>query len=271
MGKSIAVRLFPPARCACAAIAMNAFVYPEWPAPAQVHALTTTRVDGTSSGSYSSFNLADHVGDKAQSVAANRLQLHALLPNLPAEPLWLNQVHGSHAVFAESALPGAEADASICCDERHVCAILSADCLPILLCDDRGTVVAAAHAGWRGLVAGVVEATIARMDVNAAHLLTWLGPAIGPQAFEVGEDVRSIFVAHDPAAESAFVALKPGKWLCDLYLLARQRLAAAGVTKVYGGNFCTFNEAERFYSYRRDQQTGRMATLIWLDRMNPRV
>ena len=250
---------------------MSSFIHPEWPAPAQVHALTTMRAAGISTGPYASFNLADHVGDDAQSVAANRLRLRAVLPQLPAEPLWLNQVHGSGVVPAENAVSGIEADASICRDDHHVCAILSADCLPVLLCDDNASIVAAAHAGWRGLAGGVIEATIAEINLPPNQLMAWLGPAIGPQVFEVGDDVRSVFVAHDPVAASAFVALKPGKWLCDLYMLARQRLANAGVTKVHGGTFCTFTEVDRFYSYRRDRQTGRMATLIWLDRNNPRV
>ena len=250
---------------------MNNLIFPEWPASAQVRAVTTTRAGGISTGPFASFNLADHVGDNAQSVAANRLQLRVLLPQLPAEPLWLRQVHGSSAVLAESVVPGIEADASICRDQHHVCAILSADCLPLLLCDDSANVVAAAHAGWRGLAGGVIETTIAGMRVTPGRLLAWLGPAIGPQAFEVGDDVRTIFVMQNAAAASAFVALKPGKWLCNLYLLARQRLAAAGVTRIYGGNFCTFNDADRFYSYRRDRQTGRMATLIWLDRSYARV
>ena len=250
---------------------MNNLIFPEWPASAKVRAVTTTRAGGISTGPFASFNLADHVGDNAQSVAANRLQLRALLPQLPAEPLWLRQVHGCSAVLAESVVAGIEGDASICRDEHHVCAILSADCLPLLLCDDNANVVAAAHAGWRGLASGVIETTIAGMCVTPGRLLAWLGPAIGPQAFEVGDDVRTIFVMQNAAAASAFVALKPGKWLCNLYLLARQRLAAAGVTRIYGGNFCTFNDADRFYSYRRDRQTGRMATLIWLDRSYARV
>lgn len=250
---------------------MNNLIFPEWPAPAQVRAVTTTRGGGISIGPFTSFNLADHVGDNVHSVASNRLQLRSLLPQLPAEPLWLRQVHGCGAVLAERVVPGIEADASICRDEHHVCAVLSADCLPLLLCDDSANVVAAVHAGWRGLADGVIETTITGMCVTPGRLLAWLGPAIGPQAFEVGDDVRTIFVTRNAAAASAFVALKPGKWLCNLYLLARQRLAAAGVTRIYGGNFCTVNDADRFYSYRRDGQTGRMATLIWLDRSYPRV
>ena len=250
---------------------MNGFIVPDWPAPANIRAFTTTREGGSSVDPFASFNLAGHVGDSEEALAANRRRLRALLPELPAEPLWLNQVHGSHAVFAESTEPGAAADASICRDDRHVCAILSADCLPVLLCDDGGSAVAAAHAGWRGLAGGVIEAAIAAMKLPPEHLLAWLGPAIGPQAFEVGDEVRAAFIARNPDAASAFVVREPGKWLCDLYLLARQRLAGAGVTRVYGGNFCTLTDARRFYSYRRDGHTGRMATLVWIDRCSGRV
>lgn len=231
---------------------MADFVIPEWPAPRNVKALVTTREIG---------NLADHVGDEKSAVAARRA---ALRRHLPAEPLWLTQVHGKHCVALESAAVGVEADASCAHSAGGVCAVLTADCLPILFCDDSGTAVAAAHAGWRGLLGSVIEATVAAMAVSPAQLMAWLGPAIGPTAFEVGEEVRKAFVADDPDAFSAFVALPNDKWLCDLYTLARRRLARLGVTRVFGGDRCTYIETGLFYSYRRERVTGRMASLIWI-------
>jgi hypothetical protein len=229
---------------------MTDFLIPDWPAPANVKALVTTRAHG---------NLAHHVGDQKSAVAA-RLALRA---HLPAEPAWLTQVHGTRCVEAEGVESATEADASTTRTPGVVCAVLTADCLPILLCDDTGTVVAAAHAGWRGLVSGVVESTVAAMAVPGERLLAWLGPAIGPTAFEVGDEVRAAFVSIDAGAGDAFVAQPNGKWLCDLYALARRRLAAMGVTRVSGGDRCTFTETHAFYSYRRERETGRMASLIW--------
>jgi YfiH family protein len=188
-----------------------------------------------------------------------------LRERLPAGPLWLKQVHGIAAVNADFEANLLEADAAIGRLPGRVCAVMTADCLPVLLCDRAGTVVAAAHAGWRGLAAGVLEATIKKMDVPASDLLAWLGPAIGPKCFEVGDEVRATFVDKDPSATLAFDAKPSGKWLADIYTLARQRLQAAGVNSISGGDFCTFTEAERFFSYRRDGVTGRMASLIWLD------
>jgi YfiH family protein len=228
------------------------FLQPDWPAPASVRALVTTRAHG---------NLADHVGDEKSAVAARRAALRA---RLPAEPLWLTQVHGTRCVAAESAAAGVEADASFARSAHHVCAVLTADCLPILFCDETGTTVAAAHAGWRGLAAGVVESTVAAMAAPGERLLAWLGPAIGPSAFEVGDEVRTAFVADDPSARSAFVAKANGKWCCDLYALARRRLARLGVSRVFGGGHCTYTDTALFYSYRRERTTGRMASLIWL-------
>lgn len=230
---------------------MADFLIPEWPAPRNVRALVTTRAHG---------NLADHVGDDKSAVAARRA---ALRGHLPAEPLWLTQVHGSRCVAVEDAPTGVEADASFARSANRVCAVLTADCLPVLFCDAAGTVVAAAHAGWRGLLGGVLESTVAAMAVPPRHLLAWLGPAIGPAAFEVGEEVRIAFVSADPDAFSAFTARPGGKWLCDLYVLARQRLARLGVVRVFGGGRCTFAETALFYSYRRERETGRMASLIW--------
>lgn len=225
---------------------------PDWPAPATIRALTTTRAFG---------NLADHVEFEKSAVAARRAALREFLP---AEPPWLAQVHGTHCVTAETATPGSEADSTVARTPGVVCAVLTADCLPVLFCDEAGSVVAAAHAGWRGLAAGVLEATVSAMAVPGDRLLAWLGPAIGPSAFEVGADVVSAFTANDAGAASAFVAKTDGKWLCDLYALARRRLRGMGIERVSGGGFCTFGEPERFYSYRREAVTGRMASVIWI-------
>lgn len=241
---------------------MTELLVPAWPAPTNVRALQTLRTGGCSPAPWNSFNLGSHVGDSPALVAANRTMLRE---RLPAEPLWLQQVHGIAAVNADFEANLQDADAAIAHQPDRVCAVMTADCLPVLLCDRAGTVVAAAHAGWRGLAAGVLEATIKKMDVPASELLAWLGPAIGPKCFEVGDEVRASFVDKDPDAALAFVATSPGKWLADIYTLARQRLQAAGVNSISGGDFCTFTEAERFFSYRRDGVTGRMASLIWLD------
>lgn len=241
------------------------WITPDWPAPANVRALQTTRAGGVSMGRYAPLNLGDHVGDDPVAVARNRAILRA---DLPAEPVWLKQVHGNVVADADRAIGIAEADASMARQAGVVCAVMTADCLPLLLCDASGTVVCAVHAGWRGLAGGVIEAAVAAMKVAPASLMVWLGPAIGPQAFEVGEEVRQAFLAHDPAAQKAFASrssLTEQKWLADIYFLARQRLGLLGVTRVYGGGLCTFSDAEQFYSYRRDGATGRLASLIWLD------
>lgn len=243
---------------------MNAdLIFPDWPAPPQVRAVATTRLGGRSGGPYASLNLGDHVGDDPAAVAANRASLRQRLPELQEEPQWLVQVHGNRCVSLDADAQR-EADASISRRPGRVCAILTADCLPLLFCNRAGSAVAAAHAGWRGLAGGVIEATVRAMAQPADELLVWLGPAIGPAAFEVGEEVRRAFIAVDPAAEACFAAGLPGKWWCDLYGLARQRLAALGVTAVYGGDYCTWSEPAKFFSYRRDGATGRMASLIWL-------
>lgn len=220
----------------------------------------TVRTGGVSRAPWTSFNLGDHVGDDPTHVATNRAQLRR---QLPAEPAWLRQVHSARVVEAGHA-PTPEADASFSRETGKVCAVLTADCLPVLFCDRAGSVVAAAHAGWRGLADGVLEATVAAMQVAPGEVLAWMGAAIGPQAFEVGDEVRAAFVAQHPEAAAAFVPHAPGKWLADIYALARTRLGHAGVEAVYGGGRCTFNEADAFYSYRRDGVTGRMASLIWL-------
>lgn len=236
---------------------------PRWALPAGVGALITTRAGGCSTGAFASFNLGSHVGDAPDAVARNRARLRA---HLPAEPLWLDQVHGCAVADADCATGVPQADAAVAHSAQRVCAVLTADCLPVLLCDDAGTVVGAAHAGWRGLAAGVLEATVARMGVAPRTLRAWLGPAIGPQVFEVGDEVRASFLAMDEGAASAFAAgAKAGKWLADIYLLACRRLQAAGVTRIEGSGWCTVASPQQFYSFRRDGQTGRFASLIWLE------
>lgn len=239
-------------------------IVPEWSAPARVKCLMTTRSGGSSKAPWAGLNLGDHVGDDPAHVAANRARLRR---QLPAEPGWLRQVHSARVVELGRE-PNREADAAWTRQPQQVCAVLTADCLPVLLCDRAGSVVAAAHAGWRGLADGVLEATVAAMQVPPGDVLAWMGAAIGPQAFEVGDEVREAFVAQHPAAAMAFLphpASVPGKWLADIYQLARIRLQHVGVQAIYGGGRCTFNEADSFYSYRRDGVTGRMAALIWLE------
>jgi hypothetical protein len=240
---------------------MADLLVPDWPAPARVRSLQTLRGGGCSAAPWDSFNLGDHVGDDPAHVAANRAALRA---HLPGEPLWLTQVHGNLTVNRKICPKSKEADASFAREPGEVCVVMTADCLPVLFCDRAGTVVAAAHAGWRGLAGGVLESAIAAMAVPAGELLVWLGPAIGPEAFEVGDEVRAVFVAGDPLSSQDFVPHGPGKWLADIYALARRRLQRAGVDAIYGGEFCTVGAPERFFSYRRDGVTGRMATLIWL-------
>lgn len=233
---------------------------PDWPAPASVHAWVTER---GSSARYGALNLATHVSDDASLVAANRARLRASLP-LPAEPRWLEQVHGTRVVDLDRPASGA-ADGAVTARVGTVCAVLTADCLPVLLCARDGRRVGAAHAGWRGLLDGVLPAAVAALGVAPSELLAWLGPAIGQSAYEVGAEVRDAFVARSPSAAARFVANARGRWQADLYGLARDALGAAGVTDVHGGGFCTFTEAERFFSHRREAPCGRMATLIWLD------
>lgn len=236
------------------------FIVPDWPAPSNVRALATTRAGGVSLGPYASLNLGGQVGDLPAAVAENRRLLRS---HLPGEPFWLKQVHGTRCVDACRAMPGAEADAAFTRASGVVCAVLTADCLPLLLCDTAGSVVAAVHAGWRGLAAGAIEATARSLGVPGNTLLAWLGPAIGPHAFVVGAEVRAAFVAHDRQAASAFVAGAEGKWHCDIHALARQRLLALGVRRIASADFCTVRDADRFFSYRRAGVTGRMASLIW--------
>jgi purine-nucleoside/S-methyl-5'-thioadenosine phosphorylase / adenosine deaminase len=239
-------------------------IVPEWPAPANVRALQTTRRGGVSAAPYDTLNLGDHVGDSPLAVAQNRQMFSALAPS---EPVWLNQVHGVEVADADAAGCLPRADACIARRAGSVCVVMTADCLPVLLCDDRGTVVGAAHAGWRGLCNGVIERTVAAMAVPPQSLMAWLGPAIGPTAFEVGAEVREAFIAAQPQAQAGFVALpgSGGKHLADIFLLARQRLEALGISRIHGGGACTYSDAGRFYSYRRDGATGRMGTFIWLE------
>ena len=239
---------------------------PDWPAPASVRACVTTRAGGVSAAPFDSLNLGDHVDDDPQAVAENRRRLQALLGCRPA---WLQQVHGIAVVEADPAAL-AVADASWSASPGVACAIMTADCLPVLFCERSGRRVAAAHAGWRSLAGGVLEASVAALDCPAEQVLAWLGPAIGPQAFEVGAEVREAFVARHAKAAAAFVpSVNAGRFMADLYQLARIRLAAIGVTAVYGGGLCTFTDAERFYSYRREPRTGRLASLIWLEPAQP--
>jgi YfiH family protein len=240
----------------------DAWIRPEWPAPEGVEAAVSTRQGpGVSLGPYGRLNLGLRSGDDLGAVAANRAGVVTAL-GLPAAPLWLRQVHGTDVADASAdAVPESEADAAVARGPGQVLAILTADCLPVLFASADGQVIGAAHAGWRGLAAGVLENTVKAMD--AEGIQAWLGPAIGGRSYEVGEEVRDAFVAHDPGAAEAFEATRPGHWLCDLYVLARRRLAAAGISQVSGGGFDTFTD-ERLFSYRRDGvQSGRFASLIW--------
>lgn len=279
-------------------------ITPEWPAPLGVRAAFTLRNGGASVAPYDSLNLGAGIGDSPEAVAENRRRVRERL-RLPAEPVWLEQVHGVEvvelgAITVDGAVDrwppigGASVDPSLSIGDAlverpanigdasvdrappvgdasvargvgQVCAIRVADCMPVLFAARDGSVVGAAHAGWRGLAGGVLEATIRRLGVPATHLIAWMGPAIGPKHFEVGEDVRAAFTATDAGAASAFVANARGRWQCDLYSLARRRLNALGVSGIYGGGWCTFADAGRFFSYRRDGQCGRMAALIWIE------
>jgi YfiH family protein len=238
------------------------WIVPDWPAPINIKSLITTRRGGVSASPFASFNLGMHTGDDTAAVAANRHQLRELLP---AEPKWLNQVHGNTVVIADDLSDAPAADASVTRKPNIVCVAMVADCLPVLLCDRNGSAAGISHAGWRGLAAGVIENTVHAMGLPPGRMLAYLGPAIGPAAFEVGADVRDVFLRDDPAAASAFAALPDNKWHADLFLLARQRLARCGINQIHGGSLCTASDPARFYSHRRDHITGRMAALIWLD------
>lgn len=240
------------------------WIVPDWPAPAKVRAFVTTREGGVSVGEYGSLNLGTGSGDDPAFVAANRLVVRR---HLPAVPRWLAQVHGT-VVADLDALGEAEvavADAATTSVAGRVAVVLTADCLPVFLCRDDGSRIAVAHAGWRGLAAGVLENAVAALGGEAAHVLAWLGPAIGPAAFEVGSEVRDAFVSVQPESARAFAAHREGKYLADLYALARLRLARAGAQRVWGGGFCTRSEKQRFFSYRRVKESGRLGAFIWID------
>ena len=251
---------------------MIEWLTPEWPAPAGVRALSTLRGGGVSQAPYASFNLAQHVGDAAAAVAENRRALRAAA-KLPAEPAWLGQVHGicvrdldsPGAAAAGGAEAAGAADAAVTRQAGRVCAILTADCLPVLLAAESGDRVGAAHAGWRGLAAGVIEATVRALGGSPRELLAWLGPAIGPCHFEIGPEVRDRFMREDRGAGPAFEANSRGRFMADLYVLARRRLERLGVERVYGGGACTYAEDNKYFSHRRDARTGRQASLIWLE------
>ncbi len=246
------------------------WIVPQWDAPDNVHALVTTRNGGVSVQPYATMNVgvASSGRDRPDAVAQNRARLRAFLPS---EPIWLRQVHGATVAGLDGTRSGSllVADAAVTRVPGVVCAVLVADCVPVLLADRGATVVGIAHAGWRGLAAGVIEATIARMQTAPADIVAWLGPAIGPRAFEVGADVHAAFGDVDAGACAAFTPLREGKWHADLYELARRRLGLAGVHSVAGGGWCTYTDAARFFSYRRDGETGRMAATIWLEAASP--
>jgi len=236
---------------------------PDWPAPAAVHAAFTLRTGGVSAPPFDSLNVAVHVGDAAAAVTENRQRICAQL-RLPAQPSWMEQVHGTDVLELAGKTPHATADAVFTRRPGRVCVVQVADCLPVLFAAGDGSAVAVAHAGWRGLAAGVLEATVARLALQPRELIAWLGPAIGPGHFEVGPEVRAAFTAHDAGAAAAFASNARGRWQCDLAALARRRLATLGVTAVFGASWCTYADRTSFYSYRRDGPCGRMAALIWL-------
>ena len=241
------------------------WIVPDWPVPTGVNALITTRAGGVSTGPFASLNLGVRAGDDPQAVAANRTRLNALLPQAPR---WLRQVHGSLVVEADTLSEEPEADAAIARRPGTVCAVLVADCIPVLLADRAGGTVGIAHAGWRGLARGVIENTVRTMASAGRDLIAYLGPGIGPAAFEVGNDVREAFLARDAGAAAAFKPHTEGKWLADLFLLARQSLQRAGVREIHGGALCTYSDTQRFFSYRRSRTTGRMAAVIWRNRVH---
>lgn len=250
-------------------------LHADWPAPAHIHALVTTRAGGVSVAPWNSLNLGTHVADDAAAVAENRARLQVALQEIApcSPPQWLNQVHGVFVADAEKNAATRcdhvpDADATFTTEKGLPCVVMTADCLPVFFCDRAGTLVAVAHAGWRGLCDGVLEETLKKFP-KTEEVLAWMGPAIGPEKFEVGAEVRAAFLAHDAAASSCFrpstlSSPDAGRWLADIYALARLRLAAAGVSAVYGGGLCTVTDEERFFSYRRDGRTGRMASVIWI-------
>lgn len=237
-------------------------ITPCWPVKPQIKAVATTRIGGVSEAPFDTCNLALHVGDNENHVEQNRQRLQEQLA-LAQPPYWLNQVHGTRVVDLPAA-PNSEADASYTNQANTPCVVMTADCLPVLFCNIEGTEVAAAHAGWRGLAAGVLEQTVNRFESTPSQLMAWLGPAISLRAFEVGDEVKDAFIQDDPTCAKAFQRGNVGKWYADIYELARVRLHSAGVAQIYAGDYCTFTDKSLFYSYRRDGKTGRMASLIWI-------
>lgn len=240
------------------------FITPNWPAPSNVKALSTTRTGGASHAPFDGFNLGKHVGDDEQAVSENRTRL-VTAGGLPCSPVWLNQTHSTVAVELHHPTDDVlEGDASFTRKPNVVCCVMTADCLPVLLTDREGTQVAAIHAGWRGLLDGVIEHTVEQFEHS--DLIAWFGPSIGPRAFEVGDEVRQLFMQKDHQAQKAFVAGKqPGKWLADIDMLATQRLNILGIKNIYYSDICTFENTDTFFSYRHEGQTGRQASLIWLE------
>ena len=238
------------------------FIFPEWPAPLNIRACTSLRYDGKSQGCYQSFNLADHVGDDPECVRHNRQLLKESL-QLPNEPAWLEQTHSSRVVRIDMS-NNRHADAAVSFKSENVCVILTADCLPILFCDRNGTRVAAVHAGWKGLSGGIITTTLEALQCPAEELLVWLGPAIGPNAYQVGDDVRDVFLSQGEQYALAFLPDNLGRWMANLYYIALLQLKDSGVKAIYGGIYCSYTDTERFFSFRRNNQTGRMASLIWM-------
>ncbi len=240
------------------------FITPDWPAPKAIKALCTTRLGGVSLVPYDALNLATHVGDDPNTVSTNRdiLTEQALLPEAPR---WLNQTHGTNVINSRDWQLDCDADASYSSNSNHVCTVMTADCLPVLICDKQASFVAAVHAGWRGLADGIIEKTISYYCANPSDLMIWLGPAIGPNQFEVGTDVYTIFTNQSPNAKSAFVQTDSTHYLADIYQLARLRIQQSGINAIYGGDKCTVSDATHFFSYRRDGICGRMASMIWID------
>lgn len=239
----------------------NNWITPDWPAPLGIKAASTLRTGGISKGDFASWNLADHVNDDADHVKINRQRLRQQL-QLPSKPIWLNQIHGNRVITATNDATNTSADASYSRQAGIICTVMTADCLPLLLCSKDGLCVAAVHCGWRGLLAGIINQTCLAMKLSNDSLV-WMGPAIGSQVFTVGSEVRQLFIANNAAYRPAFVGQAKGKWLADIYRIARINLAEIGITQIYGGNRCTYSENQHFFSYRKQNQTGRMATLIW--------
>lgn len=242
---------------------MDTLIYPDWPAPENIKAICTTRIAGFSLPPYDALNIATHVGDSLDTVNKNREYLYKAA-DLPESPRWLSQTHETCVLNSHDWQPDIQADAMISTSINHVCTIMTADCLPILLCTQQGNTVAAIHAGWRSLAAGIIEQTINKFNHSPPNIMAWLGPAIGSTQFEVGKDVYQIFTHNDPKAEQAFQQTDSSHYLANIYSLAKQRLNKLGITAIYGGDYCTVTDEQQFFSYRRDGITGRMASMIWI-------